>query len=270
MKSHQNINKKYQSKFLEQREIDLILCHVLNVNTAGLFIYDKDITPDQHEQIINICKQREEGIPFAYITGQKAFWKLDLKVNKHTLIPRPETELLVEMVLSKTDKMFSGNILDLGTGTGAIALSIAQERPHANITAIDFSSECIKVAEFNKTQNKVANVNFIQSHWFEKIGPNTFDIIVSNPPYIDENDSHLKSLKHEPISALTAKNKGYADLFHIIENAKYFMNNGGTLMLEHGYDQSQTIQQYLHENCYKNVKSENDLAGIPRITMAEF
>lgn len=270
MKPDNTIDMLYQNINLERREIDLILCHVLNINTAGLFIYNKKISPTQQQKIIEHCQQRIDGMPFAYITGHKAFWTLDLKVNKHTLIPRPETEILVEIVLEKTKSNFSGCVLDLGTGTGAIALSIAIERPNANISAIDFSSECIKIAEHNRQKYSIQNVSIFQSHWFENIENEKFDIIVSNPPYIQEDDKHLPALKYEPISALTAKKNGLADLFHIIDQAKNYLTNEGLLMLEHGFDQQPIIQQYLIKSCYKNVKTHNDLAGIPRITTAEF
>lgn len=263
-------NQFYQNLILDKREIDLILCHVLNINSAGLYIYNKEVTSNQKIQILDFCKQRINGVPFAYITGQKAFWTLDLKVNKHTLIPRPETELLVELILETTKEDFNGSILDLGTGTGAIALSIASERPQAKISAIDFSSECIKVAEYNKTKHGINNVDFYQSHWFKSVMENKFDIIVSNPPYIDEQDQHLQALKFEPISALTAKNNGLHDLFHIINRATKYLKTNGSLMLEHGYDQHQLVQKRLTELSYKNVKTHNDLAGIPRITTAKF
>ena len=270
MKNNPFLNKYYKNSSLHNREIDLILCHVLDINTAGLFIYNKTISADEDYLINDLCNKRSQGLPFAYITGKKSFWTLDLKVNQHTLIPRPETEMLVELVLQKTDANFKGRVLDLGTGTGAIALSIATERPFAKISAIDFSYECIKVAKFNKKQHSIKNVQVFQSDWFDNVGQDKFDIIVSNPPYIDENDAHLINLKYEPDTALTAKKNGFADLIHIIENAKKHLQKNGIIMLEHGYNQHTRVQQYLSQNNYKNVKTHNDLAGIPRITTAEF
>ena len=270
MNNNPSINNYYQNINLDKREIDLILCHVLKINTAGLFIFDKTITSTQNNKIIELCEKRMDGFPFAYITGYKSFWTLDLKVNEHTLVPRPETEMLVELVLQQTQTNYNGNILDLGTGTGAIALSIATERPKANIKAIDFSQECIKVAEYNKQKYLIRNVTIFQSSWFENITNEKFDIILSNPPYIDEEDEHLLDLKYEPDSALTAKNNGLSDLIHIIEESKHYLDKNGILMLEHGFDQHQIIQQHLIKNCYKNVKTHKDLAGIPRITTAEF
>jgi len=270
MKNNTILNKYYKNSPLNNREIDLIICHVLDINTAGLFIYNKTISADEDYLINDLCNKRSQGLPFAYITGKKSFWTLDLKVNQHTLIPRPETEMIVELVLEKTDTSFNGNILDLGTGTGAIALSIATERPLAKISAIDFSNECIKVAEFNKKQHSIKNVKIFQSDWFNNIKQDKFDIIVSNPPYIDEDDDHLINLKYEPDMALTAKTNGFADLFHIIENAKKYLRKNGVIMLEHGYNQHIKVQKYLLQNNYKNVETHNDLAGIPRITTAEF
>jgi len=270
MHSNKSLNILYTKTNLEKREIDLIICYVLNINTAGLFIYDKEVSQKQQQQIIKLCQQRLEGLPFAYITGLKSFWTLDLKVNKHTLIPRPETEMLVELVLQRTSLNFDGNILDLGTGTGAIALSIALERPKAQISAIDYSLECLNIAQFNKDKYSIQNVKFFQSDWFENIGSEKFNYIVSNPPYIEDTDMHLESLKYEPISALTSKNNGLADIIEIIDKAKNHLKKDGTLMLEHGFNQKTSVQQLLKQRSYKNVKSFNDLAGIPRITIAEF
>ncbi|MFK8011839.1 MAG: peptide chain release factor N(5)-glutamine methyltransferase [Marinicellaceae bacterium] len=270
MNKNKLFNEIYQKFNLERREVELIVCHVLKINSAKLIIYDESISESQHKSILKFCQQRHDGKPFAYITGIKDFWSLELKVNQHTLIPRPETETLVELALEKTHKDFNGCILDLGTGSGAIALSLAKERPKAKITAVDFSSECIAIAEFNKNKHAIENADFILGNWFDNLENNKYDIIVSNPPYVEENDEHLKDLSYEPMTALTAKNKGLADLFHIITNAQSYMKKGGWLILEHGYNQHERVQQHLLANHYKNVKSYKDLAGTPRITTAEF
>ena len=159
--------------------------------------------------------------------------------------------------------------MDLGTGTGAIALSIAQERPQAQITAIDFSQECVKIAQYNQQKYALHNVQIFQSDWFEQVESNKFDFIISNPPYIAENDQHMDKLKYEPASALTAKNNGLADLLHIIQQAPTYLHTNGFILLEHGYNQHIQVQKYLSENHYKNIKTHKDLAGIPRITSAQ-
>ncbi len=270
MTTNTSLKNIYQDVDLEKKEIDFIICHALKINTAALYIYDDTVSDHQIATIKSMCQQRIEGLPLAYITGFKEFWKLNLKVNKHTLIPRPETEQIVELVINKTKTNFSGTILDLGTGSGAIALSIAFERPKAHVIATDFSLKCVETATYNKGQFGLKNVSIIQSDWFKSIDTMKFDIIVSNPPYIAEGDSHLKNLKYEPISALTAKNNGLSDLYHIIENSRHYLNDKGLLILEHGHDQARTVRECLLKFCYKNVKSHNDLAGIPRITTAEF
>ncbi len=258
----------YQQFNLEKREIDLILCFVLNINTAGLYIYERPISGQQKQQIKEFLQQREDGKPLAYITGVKSFWDLDFKVNQHTLIPRPETELIIELLLKWTDDGFSGEILDLGTGTGAIALSIAHERPKCQVTAIDYSSECIDVALYNQEKLQLKNVNIFQSNWFEKIKSKKFNYIVSNPPYITEGDPHLEALSHEPIAALTASDDGYSDLQLIIGNANKYLNSDGKLILEHGYNQSKQVQIFLKKNGYCDIVTHKDIAGNPRITSA--
>ena len=264
------INDLYKFSSLNKREIDVIICHVLKINTAALMIYDKPLTDPAHNSILKLISQREKGIPFAYITGYKEFWTLTLKVNKHTLIPRPETELLVELVLDHIPKDFEGTILDLGTGTGAIALSLATERPLAKIVAIDSSRECIKVANFNKEKYQLSNVNIYQSNWFSDIKHSTFDIIVSNPPYIDKNDPHLKNLTYEPMAALVAKNKGLNDYFLILKQARKFLKKQGRIFVEHGYNQKKDVQDIFKECHYSSIVTVKDLAGNPRVTSAYY
>ncbi len=262
----QDLQQQYQ---LDKREIEIVICYVLNINTAGLFVYEKELNQQQLNKLHQLLEKRKQGIPFAYLSGVKDFWSLTLKVNEHTLIPRPETELIVEYILNKTSVDFAGSILDLGTGTGAIALSLALERPKARVTAIDQSIKCVETAQENKENYQLNNVKILQSNWFEKLTGHTFDFIVSNPPYIAQGDKHLSKLKFEPLSALVADDNGYSDLEHIIKQAKKYMNKNAELILEHGYNQFEVVQQKLLANCYLNVKSHPDLAGIQRITTAE-
>ncbi len=271
MNNNKLLTNYYKNYQLPKREIDLIVCHVLEISTAQLMIFDSEISQKDDKTIQKYLKQRQAGKPFAYIVGSKPFWTLDLIVNNHTLIPRPETELLVETVLAKTQADFNGTILDLGTGTGAIALSIASERPNAKITAIDFSQECVDVAIKNKLKQDINNVEIFASNWFEEFqAQQFFDFIVANPPYIQEHDKHLEQLSYEPITALTAKQNGLADIYYIIKQAKKHLKHNAWLMLEHGYNQQHEIQQFLRKNCYKNIKTLEDLAQIPRITIAQW
>lgn len=258
----------YQQFNLSKREINLILCHALNINTAALFIFEKNIAKVQQIHITNLLQQRQDGKPFAYITGFKEFWNLTLKVNQHTLIPRPETELIVELILKWTNKKFTGNILDLGTGTGAIALSIASERPVSHITAIDYSSECVEIATLNRNKYKLKHVDIFRSNWFESVRSDDYDFIISNPPYIAENDPHLSDLKYEPISALTAKDNGLQDIDLIISQARNYLNNKGKILLEHGYNQKEDVQSLLKHYGFNDIETHNDLAKIPRVSSA--
>ncbi|MCB1586160.1 MAG: peptide chain release factor N(5)-glutamine methyltransferase [Xanthomonadales bacterium] len=267
MSALQSLKNLYQSTKLEKREIDLVICHVLNINTAELYIWNQQLEESQMNQIQEFIKQRENGKPLAYITGHKEFWSLDLIVNENTLIPRPETELIIETVLELTDNNFDGNILDLGTGTGAIALSIAKERPQSQVTAVDYSSDCVETARKNQIHNQVYNAKFLQSNWFSNLEEQQFDIIVSNPPYVEENDPHLQNLKYEPITALTSPNQGFKDLFQIISEARNYLKPNGYLILEHGYNQHQKLTDFMKYNDYSDIKTLKDLALIPRVTI---
>ncbi len=251
----------------------LLLQHALNVNHAWLISHAKDKLSDEQIDVFNALLQRRlAGQPMAYILGQREFYGLDFKTTKATLIPRPDTETLVEAALAKiaTDKVIS--VLDLGTGTGAIALAIASQRPQAKITAVDFSAAALKVAVENSQSLKLNQVEFIESSWFSAfIGhPNkTFDVIVSNPPYIGENDVHLNQgdLRFEPMSALASGADGLDDIRIIIKQAPQYLNQGGWLMLEHGYDQADAVTRLLSERGFTQVSHVLDLAGIERVTL---
>jgi len=270
--SHQNfIQSLYQKFDLDKREIDLVLCYFLKVNTAGLMIYRQAISDSLQQNISTALQKREQGTPLAYITGTKGFWSLDLLVNPHTLIPRPETELMVELLLKWTDKNFSGCVLDLGTGSGAIALSIAKERPKAKVIAVDFSSECVKISEANRNRYQLNNIKIFQSNWFSQINiEEKFEFILSNPPYVAENDPHLEDLRFEPITALTAKNNGLADLEKIISQAYKYLKPTAKLLLEHGYNQQEAVHNLFQRYGYVDIITFCDASNIPRITVAQY
>lgn len=220
----------------------------------------------------------QQGTPLAYLTGQQEFWSLAFKVNEHTLIPRPDTEVLVEQVLSWIKSYHSTGqkkrLLDLGTGSGCIAISLAHELKSAKwqLVAVDLSSEALKVAQYNATANKVDNIAFVQSSWYEQLShdeADKFDVIVSNPPYIDETDEHLNHLKAEPISALSAANKGLADLEHIIKQAPKYLRVGGLLAIEHGYDQGSSVRQLFIDDKFENVRTLQDFGGNDRVTLGQ-
>lgn len=232
----------------------------------------------------------QQGTPLAYLTGKQEFWSLDFIVNKHTLIPRPDTEVLVEQVLqwiSAQDKESASNatasnkrLLDLGTGSGCIAISIAHELKLADklkplsweVVAVDFSAEALEVAKYNATANKVHNVEFFQSSWYSELSTDNtqlFDVIVSNPPYIDEADEHLAGLLAEPISALSAPNHGLADIEHIIKYAPQYLRKNGLLAIEHGFDQGSAVRQLFINNDFHHIQTIQDFGGNDRVTLGQ-
>ncbi|WP_416384022.1 peptide chain release factor N(5)-glutamine methyltransferase [Psychrobacter sp. TAE2020] len=229
----------------------------------------------------------EQGIPLAYLTGQQEFWSLSFQVNEHTLIPRPDTEVLVEQVLdwiNAQHKINSANtqahtvipkrLLDLGTGSGCIAISLAHELKRANfqVVAVDLSLEALKVATANAQLNSIDNIKFVPSRWYSELSTDAsqlFDIIVSNPPYIDEADEHLARLQAEPISALSAANKGLADIEHIVQQAPQYLQLGGLLAIEHGFDQGLAVRQLLVDSGFDSVQTVKDFGGNDRVTLGQ-
>lgn len=226
-----------------------------------------DISQQHFEEII---QRRIKGEPIAYITQQKEFWSLPLQVNQNVLIPRPETELLVEVALAFLDKHHQANILDLGTGSGCIALALASEFPQTSIIATDYSQECIDTARLNATKLNIPNISFACSNWFDQIQPFAFDLIVSNPPYIARDDNHLEEQVRffEPDSALFSENNGIQALKHIIEHAPDRLRSHGQLILEHGWQQAKDVRELLTLHCYQHIKSHVDFQGHTRVTSA--
>ena len=231
----------------------------------------------------------QQGTPLAYLTGQQEFWSLNFKVNEHTLIPRPDTEILIEQVLtwinsqpkSVDDDNKPKRLLDLGTGSGCIAISLAHELKQScqnssteswQVVAVDLSSEALKVAKHNAMVNEVADIEFIQSSWYDALSTQDeplFDVIVSNPPYIDEEDEHLARLVAEPISALSAPNHGLADIEHIVQQAPQHLNVGGLLAIEHGFDQGLAVRQLFLDNSFDSVHTVQDFGGNDRVTLGQ-
>jgi release factor glutamine methyltransferase len=251
-------------------EARILLMHELDVNHAWLLTHATDEVPDIHAQSFNqLVQRRAQGEPVAHILGYREFFGLTLKVTPYTLIPRPDTETLVEAAL---EKILPGmQVLDLGTGTGAIALAIAKHAPHTHITAIDASPPALKVAEENLNNLQLNNVNLYQSHWFDALKQRKFDLIVSNPPYIESDDPHLQQgdLRFEPMTALASGTDGLQDIRHIIEQAPGHLNQHGWLMLEHGYNQAEAVQQLLIAEGFQHVQMVRDLGGNPRVTLGQ-
>lgn len=213
-------------------DAELLIAHALDVTRAYLYTWpDKTLTTVQLDKIQPLIEQRAKGIPVAYLIGKREFWSLSLNVTADTLIPRPETELLVEAILDNLSEQDTKQVLDLGTGSGAIALAVAAERPMCQVIATDFSPSALRVAQKNAMSLKLSNLNFIQGDWLDAIGHTQFDIIVSNPPYIAEHDPHLAQgdVRYEPTSALVAKSHGLACLENIIVHAARCLKPGGML-----------------------------------------
>lgn len=256
----------------QQLDCQILLCNTLKKTQSYVFTWpDVQLTEQQVIDFTEVFKRRLAGEPIAYIVGEKEFWSLSLKVSPATLIPRPDTETLVDLVLANHQQA-TLDLLDLGTGTGAIALALASEQPDWHVEAIDFNHDAVALANENKQRNNLDWVSIYQSDWFGNID-NKFDVIVSNPPYIDEQDPHLGEgdVRFEPNSALVAKEQGLEDLKHIIATARgYFKSTGGCLYLEHGYDQAQQVQALFVEYGYQNPRTQKDLGDNPRITYASF
>lgn len=242
--------------------------HRLGVNRTWLFTWpDKGLTHEQIQDLERLLVQREEGRPIAYLLGEKEFWSLPLKVSEATLIPRPDTETLIEWAL-ELPLPDESMVLDLGTGTGAIALALASERPCWQLEAVDFSIDAVELARLNAA-NLDLKVNVYHGSWFQPLPDNRqYDLIVSNPPYIDPEDHHLRQgdVRFEPLSALVAENKGLADIESIIAQAPNYLNRGGWLLLEHGYDQAEAIRGMFENQGFLGVQTRRDLGDNPRIT----
>ena len=255
------------------------LLHVIDKPAIALMTdEDYQLTDSEVARFNDGVVKMQQGIPLAYLTGQQEFWSLSFKVNEHTLIPRPDTEVLVEQVLNWINvqpvQLNNKRLLDLGTGSGCIAISLAHELKHANwqVVAVDLSSEALKVAQHNAVSNNVANVEFFQSSWYQALPTNDepqFDIIVSNPPYIDETDEHLAGLTAEPISALSAPNQGLADIEHIVQQATTYLCTGGLLAIEHGYDQGDAVRKLFLNSGFESVHTVKDYSGNDRVTLGQ-
>ena len=256
------------------RDIDridarLLLQHVLNAGHAFLLTYpDRILTAQQLEAFLHLVQRRIDGVPVAYLTGERDFYDLTFKVSEAVLIPRPETELLIELALQLIPSGRSCRILDLGTGSGAIAITLAKHRPQCEVTAVDLSPAAIAVAQWNARNLQMHNLNFVTGSWFDELSGEKFDLIVSNPPYVADNDPHLQQgdLRFEPAMALSAGDNGLSCIHQIINKAPDHLVNSGWLLLEHGYDQASACRQLLLEMDFSNICSHPDLAGIMRVS----
>lgn len=251
-------------------EIQCLLQSALQVDRAYLFAHADEAPDATHVAVYRAMLQRRlQGEPIAYILGKREFYGLDLKVTPATLIPRPDTELLVELALQRIPMQAPCAVLDLGTGSGAIALSIAHARPAACVLAVDASAAALQVARDNRLTLDVRNVELRQSDWFLALNEMRFDVIVSNPPYIRAADEHLSQgdVRFEPLSALASGEDGLQDIRHICARAGQHLSPGGHLLLEHGYDQAGAVREIMRAAGFADVMSEKDLSGIERVTL---
>ncbi len=255
-------------------DAELLLAHCLRKNRTYCHTWPKHkLTQSELNCFEEAMTLRKDDYPVAYILGKKSFWTFEVEVTPDVLIPRPETELLVEVALEKIADIQNPKILDLGTGSGVIALALASERPDAVIMASDCSQKALEVAKKNaKKLHLNRRIEFFHSDWFSEIGPElSFDLIISNPPYIEPNDPHLEqTIRHEPRNALVAEDDGMRDIKKIIQQSATYLQRSSWLLLEHGYDQSLKTQTLFSESGFTKVESRLDLDKHPRVSLAKF
>lgn len=242
-----------------------LLCACFDCSRAYLLAHDTDAqSPEQCARYLEMVRRRASGEPFAYITGHREFWTLDLKVTPAVLIPRPDTETLVEAAL----RLSFASVLDLGTGSGAIILSLKKERPQAQAYACDLSEAALQVAKYNAEHNGQLQVDFRQSNWFAAFAGQSFELIVSNPPYIEEQDSHLtqNGLNFEPQQALVSGPDGLADIRRIVQDAPEHLLPGGHLLIEHGNTQHEAVAELMRQRGFACICGHKDLQGWVRVT----
>lgn len=254
-------------------EAEILLSKILDKDRSHLRAWpEKELTPEQDSAYQTLLNHRRSGQPIAYLTGTREFWSREFIVTPDVLIPRPETELLIELSLDLIPADKPCNIIDLGTGAGIIAVTLATERPLARVSAADISSAALSVAKKNAMTHHAEHIQFYQSNWFDNVPKDRYNLIVSNPPYIAENDAHLYQgdLRFEPKSALIAQNQGLADIETIAETAYGRLENSGYLLVEHGFEQGTDVQRLFIATGYKQVATIKDLTGLPRVTMGRY
>jgi release factor glutamine methyltransferase len=250
-----------------RREIQILLTHALGIDLAALLAHPERVAEARATAAYaQAFARRLGGEPMAYVLGEREFYGLSFEVTRAVLIPRPETELLVEMALDRVPMDAEAAVLDVGTGSGCIAVALARQRPAARVVATDLSQVALAVAERNARRQGTTNVEFRAGSWFEPVGGERFDVIASNPPYVAEHDQHLltRDLREEPSLALIAGRDGLQGLRTIVSQAPQHLLPGGVLLVEHGYDQAQAVAQMFQEAGFVDLIARTDLAGIPR------
>jgi release factor glutamine methyltransferase len=252
-----------------QLDTQLLLAHCLQQSRTYLATWpERELSNEQLALFESLIARRKNGEPIAYLVEQQGFWSLDLQISAATLIPRPETELLVEHALLFLDHGQQSRILDLGTGSGAIALALAKELPNSDVVGVDVDLPSVDLAIANATKNNISNVSFLPGSWYSQV-TGVYDLIVSNPPYIAAGDPHLVcgDVRFEPLRALVSGSDGLVDLRVIISSAPIYLKAGGALMVEHGYDQKLAVRQLFEANQFDAIHCHQDLAGQDRITV---
>lgn len=254
-------------------EAELLLARALDCPRSWLYAHSDAMVDEVRAKLfLSMVEQRRRGEPVALILGVREFWSLPLTVTRDTLIPRPETELLVELALRHVPAGSPARILDLGTGTGAVALALAHERPSADITAIDIHARTLAVAQANAARLQLGHVRFLLGNWFSAVRDERYDVIVSNPPYIADQDPHLQQgdLRFEPLSALASGSDGLDAIRTIARESARHLRAKGWLLLEHGFEQGEAVRNLLASAGFADVTTEADMAGLDRVTSGQF
>ncbi|MBI3571451.1 MAG: peptide chain release factor N(5)-glutamine methyltransferase [Gammaproteobacteria bacterium] len=249
-------------------DAEVLLMHACGIDRGKLITRDETaLTGEQQQRLESLLVRRKRGEPVAYLTGMREFWSMELNVTPATLIPRPETELLVEKALEHIPRDAPWTLADLGTGSGAIALALAKERPRCRVIATDISSAALEVSRSSAKKFGLTNVEFREGDWFAPLAGETLDMIVSNPPYIRAGDPHLKQgdVRHEPATALVSGADGLDAIRHIALHAREYLKPGGWLLFEHGWDQAAAVGELLRRHDYSDMVCHQDLAGRARV-----
>ncbi|KAF3982804.1 MAG: peptide chain release factor N(5)-glutamine methyltransferase [Methylococcales symbiont of Hymedesmia sp. n. MRB-2018] len=257
-----------------QLDAEVLLCQILSKPRSHLRAWPKKLmTAEQNHQFQQLIKKRQQGQPIAYITGHREFWSRDFKVSSDVLIPRPDTELLIELSLNLMADKTKARVIDLGTGSGVIAITLAAERPNLEVIATDISHPALKIAKQNAAIHQLNNIQFLHSDWFNDVPAATkFDLIISNPPYIEPHDPHLSEgdLRFEPESALIAAEQGLKDIRNICQQARSYLKADATLLIEHGFEQQKSVQTIFNSLQYTHISPFTDLSNNPRVTTGQW
>jgi len=254
-------------------EAEVLLCHVLGKPRSYLRAWPEHrLSPGQQQSFLALLEQRIAGLPVAYLTGKREFWSREFLVSPDVLIPRPDTECLIEHCLALLPASVPCQIADLGTGSGIIAITLAAERPLADVIASDISLTALAIARANAGHHRLANIHFYHSNWFAGLPKQGFDLIASNPPYIAEGDPHLQlgDVRFEPTLALIAQDQGLAAIKTLADQARGWLKPEGHLLVEHGHDQELAVQAFFKQFGYRRVETFRDLAGQPRVSYGRF